>query len=254
VQTLGIDLATVPSRTGVCTVTWDGAGAVAAFPAELATDGALIAACSTADKVGIDCPFGWPDPFVAALVAHRDAQAWPGQGFPDGAAFRRRLAYRATDQHVLTKTHVWPLSVSANLIGMTAMRCAGLLDALAPIDRAGTGQVAEVYPAAALHLWHLWQPGYKTQDLKGREALGKMLDGLCTQMPTLRFGLGAEQRCRDSHDAFDALICALVARAAACGLTTPPQGEEQQRRAQTEGWIHLPTGGPHDLSRALAAP
>jgi len=253
VQTLGIDLATEPSRTAVCTVSWDGSGAVADFLAEPATDEALIAACRTADKVGIDCPFGWPDPFVTALVAHRDAQPWPGRGLA-GSAFRRQLAFRATDLHVQSTTGAWPLSVSANFIGLTAMRCAGLLDALAPVDRTGTGQVAEVYPAAALHLWHLWQPGYKTQELKGRETLGKMLDGLCTKMPTLRFGLGAEQRCRGSHDAFDALICALVARAAACGPTTPPQGEEQQRRAQTEGWIHLPTGGPHDLSRALAAP
>jgi len=253
VRTLGIDLATVPSRTAVCTVSWDGTGAVADFSTEPATDKALIAACRTADKVGIDCPFGWPDPFVAALVAHRDAQWWPGRG-SDGPTFRRHLAYRETDLHVQLTTGVWPLSVSANFIGLTAMRCAALLDALAPVDRAGAGQVAEVYPAAALHLWHLWQPGYKKQDLKGRKTLGEMLDGLCTKIPTLRFAPGAEQRCRASHDAFDALVSALVARAAACGLTTPPQDEQQRIRARTEGWIHLPTDGPQDLSRTLAAP
>lgn len=251
-QTLGIDLATVPSRTAVCTVSWDGTGAVADFSTEPATDKALIAACRTADKVGIDCPFGWPDSFVAALVAHRDAQTWPGRGLPDSAAFRRYLSYRETDRFVQATTGVWPLSVSANFIGLTAMRCAGLLDALAPVDRAGTGQVAEVYPAAALRVWGLWRQGYK--QLAGRAVLGLMLDGLQADLPTLRFAPGAEQRCRASHDAFDALVSALVARAAACGLTTPPQGEEQQRRAQTEGWIHLPVGGPHELSRALGAP
>ncbi len=250
-QTLGIDLATVPARTAVCTVTWDGTGSVADFSAEPATDGALITACRAVDKVGIDCPFGWPDEFVAALRAHRDAQTWPGRG-SDGLTLRRYLSYRETDRYVQMTTGVWPLSVSANFIGLTAMRCAGLLDALAPVDRAGAGQVAEVYPAAALHLWHLWQPGYKKQELKGRKTLGEMLDGLCTEMPTLQFAPGAKQRCRDSHDAFDALICALVARAAACGLTTPPQNEQQRLRAQTEGWIHLPTGGPRDLSRAPA--
>ncbi len=253
-RTLGIDLATVPSRTAVCTVSWDGTGAVADFSTEPATDKALIAACRTADKVGIDCPFGWPDSFVAALVAHRDAQTWPGRGLPDGAAFRRYLSYRETDRFVQVTTGVWPLSVSANFIGLTATRCAGLLDALAPVDRAGTGQVAEVYPAAALRVWGLWQQGYKKQDLKGRKTLGEMLDGLCAKTPTLRFAPGAKQRCRASHDAFDALICALVARAAACGLTTAPQNEEQRRRALTEGWIQLPTGCTHDLSRALAAP
>ncbi len=251
VQTLGIDLATEPVRTAVCTVDWDGTDAVAGILAEPATDRALIAACRTADKVGIDCPFGWPDPFVTALVAHQDAQPWPGRGLA-GSAFRRQLASRATDLHVQSTTGVWPLSVSANLLGLTAMRCAGLLDALAPVDRVGTGQIAEVYPAAALRIWGLWKPGYK--QLGGREVLGLMLDGLRADLPTLRFAPGAEQRCRESHDAFDALVSALVARAAACGLTTPPQDGQQQRRAQTEGWIHLPTVGPRDLSRAPAAP
>jgi hypothetical protein len=49
-----------------------------------------------------------------------------------------------------------PLSVATNRIGLAATRCAGLLARLAadgrPVDRAGTGVVVEVYPAAALKL------------------------------------------------------------------------------------------------------
>jgi predicted nuclease with RNAse H fold len=243
-QTVGIDLATEPPRTAVCTVSWDGSTAVADFLTDKpATDEALVAACRTADKVGIDCPFGWPEPFVAALVGHRDQEPWPGRGVD----FRRSLAYRETDRHVQLQTGAWPLSVSANLIGLTAMRCAALLDDLAPVDRAGTGRVAEVYPAAALRVWELWRPSYK--QVAGRVVLGTMLDGLQSQLP-LQFAPGAEEVCRRSHDAFDALIAALVARAAACGLTTPPQTAEQRRLAGIEGWIHLPTGRLRELTGA----
>jgi len=251
VQTLGIDLATEPSRTAVCTVSWDGAGAVADFLAEPATDEALITACRTVDKVGIDCPFGWPEPFVDALVAHHDVQPWPGRGSADTRAFRRRLAYRATDLHVQRVTEAWPLSVSANLIGLTAMRCAGLLDALAPVDRAGAGRVVEVYPAAALRVWEraggvvrggaLWRSGYKQAADRGRGVLEAMLIELQSQLPALTFAPGAEKLCRDSHDAFDALVCALVARASANKQTGLPQSGEQARLAGVEGWIHLPS-------------
>lgn len=37
----------------------------------------------------------------------------------------------------------------------------------------------------------------------------------------------------------DAVVCALVARAAACNLTYRPS-TAQMRKAQLEGWIHLP--------------
>ena len=36
-----------------------------------ADDEAIQAALMTADKAGIDAPFGWPDAFTAFLVAHQ---------------------------------------------------------------------------------------------------------------------------------------------------------------------------------------
>ena len=156
-----------------------------------------------------------------------------------------------TDPHVRNATCVWPLSVSANFIGLTAMRCAGLLDALAPVDRAGAGRVVEVYPAAALRVWEraggvvrggaLWRSGYKQAADRGRGVLEAMLIELQSQLPALTFVPGAEKLCRDSHDAFDALVCALVARASANKQTGLPQSGEQARLAGVEGWIHLPS-------------
>jgi hypothetical protein len=37
------------------------------------------------------------------------------------------------------------------------------------------------------------------------------------------------------------LIASLVARAAALGLTQPPESAEETQRAVREGWIHVPT-------------
>ena len=42
------------------------------------------------------------------------------------------------------------------------------------------------------------------------------------------------------HDAFDAVIAALLARAAALGATFPPDDAERAV-AQREGWVHVPT-------------
>jgi hypothetical protein len=47
-------------------------------------------------------------------------------------------------------------------------------------------------------------------------------------------------RCRESHDAFDAVIAALTARAAARGLTRRPQTEAEAAAASTEGWVAFP--------------
>ncbi|MFZ4078216.1 MAG: hypothetical protein ACOYKK_02115 [Microbacteriaceae bacterium] len=49
-----------------------------------------------------------------------------------------------------------------------------------------------------------------------------------------------------SADAFDAVIAALCARAAALGLVERPP-DEIVERARVEGWIALPTGPIGDL-------
>lgn len=246
-RTVGVDLSAEPVRTAVCTVTWTPGAASVEPPIRPADDATVLTACTSADQVGIDCPFGWPEPFLAAVSAHAAGQAWPGRD-QIAADYRRALRYRATDYHVHATTGRWPLSVSTDLIGVPAMRCASLLDSLAargaPVDRSGSGLVMEVYPAAALREWQLLRKAYKA-DL---QVLDAMVTELRARLPALRFPAGDEPY-RHSDHAFDALICALVARAGQCGATGPPQTAEQQRRASVEGWIHLPAGGPESLAR-----
>jgi predicted RNase H-like nuclease len=241
-RSLGIDLAAEPPNTAACEITWTANKAHGRLYTDRLDDHQLVTLIETADKVGIDCPFGWPQPFVDAVAAHANAAAWPGRG-QLGSSHRRSLRYRLTDEIVHQHIGIWPLSVSTDRIGVTAMRCAALLDALAaaghPVDRAGGGQVVEVYPAAALKHWGLPHQGYKKAE--GAIVRGQALDQLLAMLPTLILDRDAMNRCRHSDDAFDALICALVARAAGLGRTTRPCPGDQTERAHVEGWIHLPT-------------
>ena len=241
-RSLGIDLAAEPPDTAACEITWLADGARGRLYTDRLDDDRLLALIESADKVGIDCPFGWPQPFVNAVASHADAAAWPGRG-QLGSSHRRSLRYRLTDEVVHQQVGIWPLSVSTDRIGVTAMRCAALLDALAtaghPVDRVGGGQVVEVYPAAALKHWGLPHNRYKKKE--GTIVRGQALDQVLATLSTLTLDGDALDRCRHSDDAFDALVCALVARAATLGLTAPPFPGNQTERARVEGWIHLPT-------------
>jgi Protein of unknown function (DUF429) len=125
------------------------------------------------------------------------------------------------------------------------MRCARLLSELDrgghPVDRAGTGAVAEVYPAAALVVWGFEPAGYKRDaGLQKRKSLIAALEGATSDW--LEVSEQALGMCEKSDDCLDALVASLVARAAAVGLTLlPPRGRLEQ--AQREGWIHLPSAG-----------
>jgi hypothetical protein len=177
-----------------------------------ADDAVILSALAEADKVGIDCPLGWPEDFVAFVTAHQQGAVTVPAGYPD-PGWKQRLTLRLTDQVVRRETGKMPLSVSTDLIGHVALRCACLLAESARrgqvIDRSGAGTVVEVYPAAA------W----------------------------LDFG-DAEGTCRARHDAFDAVIAALTARAAALpDLTLRPSTPEEAAAAATEGWVAVPLPG-----------
>jgi predicted nuclease with RNAse H fold len=238
--TAGVDLAAEPARTALTLVDWDGGRAAITELIRGAGDDVILAALARADKAGIDCPLGWPDAFVGFVADHRAGHVTIPAGLT-GQQWRRRLAWRLTDEAVRAETGLIPLSVAADRIGHAAMRCVGLLAQLArqgqPVDRCGRGVVVEVYPAASLKQWGLPHRGYKQP--RNAQALEALIDGLLAAAPWLDPG-PHESLCRSSHDAADAVIAALTARAAQRSLATRP-GVLQEAAARREGWIALPT-------------
>ncbi|MGK5441428.1 DUF429 domain-containing protein [Micromonospora sp. URMC 105] len=238
--TAGIDLAAEDTNTAVAWIRWTTTGAVLEELTIGAGDDQLMRAASTADKAGIDCPLGWPEPFVEFIIAHHRGDLAAPTGLV-GRDWRRSLAWRRTDVVTHELTGRLSLSVAADRIAHTAMRCAALLARLAevgqPVDRSGSGTVVEVYPAASLKQWLLPYRGYKGR--QNSDALNELVDGLIGSAPWLQLG-AFEPVCRGSDHAVDAVVAALTARAAAIGQATRP-GPADLAAATTEGWIALPT-------------
>ena len=244
--TAGVDLAAQPERTAVATIKWTAGCAIIENVACRADDEVILQVVKQADKTGIDCPFGWPTAFVSFVTSHQAGHVsipsdWPSSG---------NLARRRTDVFVHEQLHLTPLSVSADRIAHVAFRCAVLLAKLdaagAPVDRSGSGPVAEVYPAASLRRWGLTHHGYKQKT--STDVLGMIIDHLRHEAPWLDYAKH-EQTMRRSHDVFDAVIAAMTARAAALGQTFPPTGDDLAA-ATAEGWIVIPDRPISELVQA----
>lgn len=234
-RTIGVDLAVGSRTTATAEICWSPDGAGAKTPKVGCSDEDLLELLSglvPGERAGVDCPFGWPVTFVEAVAAHAGHQPWPGQtGRAEHyARLRLRTTDRVADAVVRPLVGRGPLSVSMDKLGATAARWAYLADQLAlgghPVDRTGAGPVVEVYPAGARAVWRL----------DGKRSTEALLEAA----PWLRFEPGAQQVYEQNEHAFDALIAALVARATALGLTSGPRGEQEDRAAAVEGWIHLP--------------
>jgi predicted nuclease with RNAse H fold len=260
--TMGIDLASQPEDTAVCMIRWeDGPPTLLTLCRGRADDGTALHTkwlSTTAygirgdygapiTKVGIDAPFGWPEPFLDALAAYRAGPSWP-TGL-DNRLDECRL--RETDRAVHRRSRKWPLSVSSDKIAMPAMRCASLLTDIAEhvgaaaVSRDGSGLCCEVYPDPALRHWtgHTSDSLAPRETYKGSAASEKrlaLLNAIRAQL-TIEDRDGRLQRVELEDDYLDALICALVARAIELGLTYPPETDAELERAPVEGWIHLPS-------------
>jgi predicted nuclease with RNAse H fold len=241
VLTVGVDLAAEPAKSALAWIDWSPAGAMVDDLLLAAQDDTVATVVSQADKAGIDCPFGWPQKFVAFVAEHEAGNVVVPEDVA-GREWRRQLAFRLTDEAVRQATGLVPLSVAADRIAHTAMRCAGLLSRLAatghPVDRCGSGLVVEVYPKASLRQWGLPYRSYK--GAHNVLSLGEVVDALLADAPWLVLGR-YEEVCRSSDDALDAVIAALTARAAALDLVTVPPGPQAAAVASREGWIALPT-------------
>lgn len=229
----------MPERTALAIIEWAGTRSVVRDVVCPAGDDAILKVIGQASKTGIDCPLGWPGAFVDFVAAHHSGHVLlPPDGL--GTGWRRPLTMRRTDAVVQEKLRLLPLSVSADRIAHVALRCAVLLARLDaagwPVDRTGAGAVVEVYPAASLLGWGLRHRGYKQPRTPG--ALAAAADDLLAAAPWLDCG-PHEEIIRRSHDAFDAVIAALTARAASQGQTWPP-GADDLAAARTEGWIAIP--------------
>jgi predicted nuclease with RNAse H fold len=233
-RTLGIDLAAGEARTAACFIDWGDDVGVTRTPHLGLSDDRLLEEIAVADKVAIDAPFGWPEGFVQAVSSYADGGPWP-------AVDRSTLRYRETDRAIAGDGRP-PLSVSSDLIAVTAMRCALLLTRLAEhgvaVDRAGSGLVVEVYPAAALRVWG-FKPG-RYKETSGRQARVALVAELVERCrPWLEFTDDCVAMCEASDHALDAVVCALVARAKALGATRDIP-EDLLTAARREGWIHIP--------------
>lgn len=251
-RTAGVDLSVSAERTAAATIEWEAGSEDRARVGEPSlghSDEALVETLAEAEWVAIDAPFGWPEPMVAALHGYASEDRWRG---PDKQGFRLRRTDMRVHDRVLAETgrKLWPLSPSTDRIALAVWRLAGLRETAHErsrirFDRAGADRVLEAYPAAALLLWELPRDGYKT-DPAAREEL---LAALEAAAPWLDWEDGAREACVESDDALDAVLCALIARAAALGLTEPPPPEDREL-ARIEGWIHLPRkGGLGELLR-----
>ncbi|WP_432984287.1 DUF429 domain-containing protein [Dactylosporangium sp. CA-233914] len=236
--TAGVDLAAADERTALALIEWSGGRALVRDLLLGVDDQLIVDTVLASDKAGLDCALGWPEPFIRMVVAHRAGHITDLPAAGAGSAWRRAMVYRTTDEVIRAAIPgLVPLSVSADRLAHAAMRCAALLAMIASggadVDRSGSGRVVEAYPAASLHRWGLTHRGYK-----GKK--GVPVDALvAATRPWLELG-AHELLMRASHDAFDAVIAALTARAAALGLTARPS-PGQLAVARVEGWIALPT-------------
>lgn len=252
-RTIGVDLSVSEKDTAAAAIEWEEGRARVGETSLGLGDAELLERLVEADWVAIDAPFGWPEPMVLALRDYAAQGRWPEIAKQD---FRYRRTDSFVREHVAAEVErkLSPLSVSSDRIALTAWRLAGLREAAFErsgirFDRTGADRVVEAYPAAALLLWGLERSGYKTgqrRDPERREAAEEVREALLAsieeQAPWLDWAPGAWEACVASDDALDAVLCALIARAAALDLTALPSAKDLER-ARGEGWIHLPAKG-----------
>lgn len=229
-----MDLAAQPKTTAAVLIAWvDGKARIEQVICGL-TDGdlrALGTECSGPfDRVGLDCPLGWPTAFTDLLASHALGEHNPIWSKPVREA-TAELRYRSTDTVVWKRVGRPPISVSTDKLGSTALRAARLIqlwesDRGEHLARDGSGWLVEVYPAAARACWQL-------------NTAERDLPELTRHVPGLEITGAQGAVIAGNEHIFDALVAAFVARAAQLSRTVHP-GRENRDVALTEGWIHLP--------------
>ena len=80
--TLGVDLAAADKRTAMAAIEWLPDSAVARDLVLDVSDVQVVQVSHRADKTAVDCPLGWPVPFVEFIAAHQSGHvsSAPGSG------------------------------------------------------------------------------------------------------------------------------------------------------------------------------
>jgi predicted nuclease with RNAse H fold len=238
--TAGVDLSSQTAHTASCVIEWSGRSATVTDLKVDVDDRAISVLIRSVDKLGIDVPLGWPLAFAEAVAQHSRQGSWPVD-YTHGDALAYR--YRRTDLWVWKELRTSPpLSVSTDRIAIPAMRAAAVFSRLGEqVALDGSGVVVEVYPAAALRRWGFTWRGYKRKEQADARRL--LVERVFKETaPWLSIAPAETQLCLASDDAFDALVAALVARAAAAGLVEPIPADERTA-ARKEGWIAVPREG-----------
>jgi predicted nuclease with RNAse H fold len=237
--TAGVDLSSQVAKTAACVIDWFDEHAKVVELTQGVDDDSISALIAKVDKLGIDVPLGWPIAFAEAVFGYSADGSWPTEY---RHTENKNYRYRRTDLWVWNNLETSPpLSVSADRISLPAMRAAALLSHVSQSTaRDGSGVVVEVYPAAALRRWGLRSRQYKRKEnsVARRELVARLL----TETLWLSIESSDVDLCIDSDDAFDALVAALVARAAAIELVDPIPNEDLTS-ALREGWIAVPVVG-----------
>jgi predicted nuclease with RNAse H fold len=235
-RTVGIDFASKPKNTAICVIAWTDDVAQVESARSNVTDDDILALTTHVDRLGIDIPLGWPEAFAKAVELHVTTHAWPSDYEHDQ---NERYRFRRTDLWLRDQLGLpLPLSVSTDRIAIPAMRAAALLATMAPSALDGSGFVVEVYPAAALRQWDLYQKGYKRSE--NRAVREEILERIEEKMGG-RLKVDADERddlLRDNN-VFDAFIASLVTRAHAMEKCKKIPKKDRQS-ALIEGWIAVP--------------
>ena len=207
-RTAGVDLSASKQRTAAAAIEW-GRDCATVVETKLGLDDdELVERLGDAEWVGIDAPFGWPEAMVEAIHDYATTGRWSGI---DKTDFRFRRTDRFVNETVLEETgkKLWPLSVSADRLALTAWRTAQLRERAfegsgVRFDRAGADRTVEVYPAAALLLWGIERRPYKTSrdpERRGEEgsARAELLAAIEAKAPWLRWAEGTREACVDGR-------------------------------------------------------
>jgi hypothetical protein len=240
-HTWGVDLSTDPRGTAAVRIEWsDGRADVVRVVSPItAPELAELIAGHRDDTWGIDVPFGWPQQFETFLGAHRTTPT--AVDYVEGS-WASPLRLRRTDRSLTAgdpARRVHPLSVAHDRLGSVAVLWASVEHALAHaeppvvIDRSGmTGVVFETYPSGIRVAWGLPKRGAEGE----RDAvIGAVAAAGIDVMLLASRGDDATE-----HE-WDALLCALAARAHQLGDRPRDLTQDDVEVGATEGWIHLPT-------------